>query len=959
MFTRLKDRRTVVWIFFAILFLLLGLRLVQITIVKGDEYAEKALDYRLKKHTSIARRGEIYDRNGVLLAGNGTNLYLEYLYNYMNEADFEKMCIDLFTLLESQGEKHIELPIVLKNDSFVYQSDIEKQKWIEKMNFSVYSNARKIFDQISAREGIDVELNPYSRQQLLISKGLYLPIGIFEDEDGNPEMLFLQDREKRQFLESYDLDYSTSAAEAFQVIRDYYNVSEDLTDKEASYVLTMKHYIRNLGYVKYEPIEIAPRISEKTSILISENKINFPDVSVGIKPYRYYPLKNTCSHILGYMGPISRQDEIEKYNEESGYDLKDFIGKIGIEASYEEVLHGTKGVKWYDVNSAGEVVGELDNKHDEKFKNTEAISGSDIELTIDTEFQKKVEKAVKNDIEALQTGGVFKSRFGNYKFRDKYKYARTAAVVCIDVETSEVLAMVSYPDYDVNLFTGGIKVDDWLQLQGNNKNDPLGPKPMYNLATMAAVQPGSTFKMVTSFAALKAGLDPYRRLQAKGVINMPDGSTFGCWIWNLFKGSHGSLNLMEGIAHSCNYYFYSVGSGYDYGSERSLGIDMNAEKILEAAKIFGLSEPSGVEIDELVAGVPDAETKKHIVVESLKNKITLLADENLPSHITNNRDVFDSKLNELTNFCLENSEASRTEVFYFLEELFEMEDNKKINKLTDIVKYEYMTQMGSFDSDNFNISIGQGGNRYTPVQMARYVTTIANGGYLQNLTLIKSIDGKPAPRQAFKYIDQDDYIKYLQMGMRLAAETPVCTAVFVNFPVKIAQKTGTAQREGKLSTLDEVSYIETYCDRITDVPLAEISEKADQILRERSIEIGNLYSKIDAEKDKHKIEELKKTLNTYRIDTYLDKGNAMRIAIKELSKNVITDELIDKYKDDYDDFSATVAYAPYDKPKIAVVIMIPQGGSGVNCFPLLREIIGDYLNLWYNIGWNIRKDYNE
>ncbi len=945
MFTRLKDRRTAVWIFFSILFLLLGFRLVQITIVKGDEYAEKALDYRLKKHTSIARRGEIYDRNGVLLAGNGTTLYLEYLYNYMNEEDFEKMCIVLFSLLESQGEKHIELPIVLKNGKFLYQSDIEKQKWMDKMNFSEYSNARKIFDRISAREGIDVELNPYSRQQLLISKGLYLPIGIFEDENGNPEMLFLQDREKRQFLDSYELEENTSAEDAFKVLREYYNISEDLTDKEASFVLTMKHYIRNLGYVKYEPIEIAPRISEKTSILISEHKIDFPDVSVGIKPYRYYPLKNTCSHILGYMGPISRKDEIEKYNEDTGYDLKDFIGKIGIEESFEDVLHGTKGVKWYDVNSAGEVVGELDNKHDEKFKNTEAISGSDIQLTIDTEFQQKVEQAVKNDIEALQKGGVFKSRFGNYHFKRPYKFARTAAVVCVDVETSEVLAMVSYPDYDVNLFTGGIKIDDWLQLQGNNKNDPLGPKPMYNLATMAAVQPGSTFKMVTSFAALKAGMDPYTRLLTKGVIDMPDGSTFGCWIWNLYRGAHGSQNMIEAIAHSCNYYFYSVGSGYDYGSDKSLGTDMNAEKILEAAKIFGLSEPSGVELDEIVAGVPDAETKKDFVIQSLKNKLASNSEEYFPSHIYGDRDLLEQKINELTNFCLDHSDSTRTEVYYFLEELFEMEDNDKLNNLTDIVKYDYMNQMGSFDSDNFNISIGQGGNRYTPVQMARYVTTIANGGYLQKLTLVKSIDGKPAERQGFKKIDDDGYIKYLQMGMRAAAETPSCASVFGNFPVKIAQKTGTAQREGKLSTMDEITYLETYCDKITDVPFEDISKKADQILKERSIEIGTLYSKIDAEKDEHKLEELKKELKSYNIDNYLDRGNAMRLAIKELSSKVITDEKIDKYKDDYDDFSAVVAYAPYDKPKIAVVIMIPQGGSGVYCFPLLREIIGDYLKL--------------
>ncbi len=945
MFDKIKDRRTIVWAFFSLLFLLLAFRLVQITIVEGDEYAGKALDLRLKKHTSVARRGEIFDRNGVLLAGNGTTLYVEYLYNYMDDEDFSRMCIDLFELLEAQGEKHIELPIVIKNGEFMFESDIEIEKWMKKMQFAKYSTAREIFDQISEREGIDVNLNPYSRQQLLLSKGQYLPIWISEDADGKVSMNFYQDRVKNQFLDSYDLDEDISAKEAFKTIREYYHIDENLNDKEASYVMTMKHYIRNLGFVKYEPIEISPRISEKTSILISEQKIKFPDVKVGIKPYRYYPLKNTCSHILGYMGPISRKTELEKYNEESGYSLQDYIGKIGIEASFEEVLHGTRGVKWYDVNSSGEVVGELDDKYDEKFKNSEPISGSNIELTIDSEFQKKVEKSIKKYIKALQSGGIYESRFGNYQFKERHKYARTLAVVCVDVETSEVLAMASYPDYDVNMFTDGISVDDWLRLQGNNKNDPLGPKPMYNLATMAAVQPGSTFKMVTSFAALEAGLDPYKRLATNGVIRMPDGSTFGCWIWNMFRGSHGSQNMIEAIANSCNYYFYSVGSAYDYGSDRPLSIDMNAEKIIESAKKFGLSEASGVELDEVVAGVPDPETKKDFVIKTLRKNVIAMADDIFPNKIKDDRNLLNSKVDELVQFCLENSEADRSEVYYFLRDTFEIEDNDILNKLTDTVKYDYMRQMGSFNSDVFNISIGQGGNMYTPVQMARYVTTIANGGYLQKLTLIKSVDGEPYSRQAFVDMDPKGKIKYLQEGMRAAAQTRTNGRFFNSFPVSVAVKTGTAEREGKLSTMDEVTYIKKYCELITKTPYKEIEKKADEILRERSIEIGELYNQIDEEGDEYKLEELKRELQSYNIHNYLDRGNCMRYAIKELSDKVISDEDIDQYKDDYDSFSAVIGYAPFDKPKIAIAIMVPQGGSGLDCFPLFKDIVGDYLGL--------------
>lgn len=403
--------------------------------------------------------------------------------------------------------------------------------------------------------------------------------------------------------------------------------------------------------------------------------------------------------------------------------------------------------------------------------------------------------------------------------------------------------------------------------------------------------------------------------------------------------------MIEAIANSCNYYFYSVGSGYDYGGERSLGIDMNSEKIIEAAKTFGLYEPSGIEIGEFVADEANPEAKKQFVVQSLKNYLFSVADEFFPSDIRNDRTVLESKINELIKFCLEDSEASRKEVFEFLEETFEIRNYEKLNKLTDAVKFDYMRQMGSFDGDVFNLAIGQGSNRYTPVQMARYVTTIANGGYLQKLTLIKSIDGKPTVREPFVDIDPNNYIPILQKGMYQASKTASSQSYLANFPVEIAMKTGTAQREGKLSTMDEVTYLKTYAGRITGTPFEEIEKRADEILKERSVEIGNLYNKIENEKNEAKLLDLKNELSTYSIDNYLDKGNALRIAIKEMSDRVITDDEIDRFKDNYDEFSAIVAYAPYEKPKIAVVIMVPQAGSGANSIPLLKEILGEYLGL--------------
>lgn len=945
MLNKLRDRKTLIFIFFTFLFIVMIFRLAQITLVEGETYKKIALDMRLKKVTQIARRGEIFDRNGVLLAGNGTTLYLDYLYNYMEKKPFEKMCIDLFTLLEEQGEEHIEFPILIKDGEFIFRSDNEKNLWLKKIKFHDNASAREVFDAYSQREGFALELDPYSRQQLLISKGLYLPIGI-SDKDGVTKIEFSHDYEKERFLDSYDLDENISPKEAFKYLRDFFGISEELSDNDAYYVLIMKHYIKNLGFRKYETIEICNRISEKTSILITERKADFPDLSIGIKPFRYYPLKNTCSHILGYMGPISTQSEIEKYTEEKGYDHRDLIGKIGIEASYEEILHGKRGVSWLDADSSGEVVGEVKDKYlDERFKNKKPESGLDIQLTIDSAFQKRIEGYVKTHLHKLQNNEPYNTKYSNTRFDKAYPFARTAAVVAVEVESSEVLAMVSYPDYDVNLFTGGISAEDWMSLQPDNKNDPLGPKPMYNIATMTAVQPGSTFKMITSFAALTQGLDPYRLINAKGVITMSDGVPFGCWIWNTSRGSHGPINMIEAIAQSCNYYFYCVGSGYDYGSDSPLEVDMDANKIVEAAKTFGLGESSGVEIDELIMGVPDAETTKHIIIEALEEEILELSEKYFPKKIIDNKNLLDERVNKLIEFGVNTPDAPRYEVFDFLKANFEIDDYDKLNELTDLVKYSYFNQMGSFDSDAFNLAIGQGRNEYTPAQIARYLTTIANGGYLQKLTLIKNINGEPARRDPFVSIDPKGYVKYLQQGMRAAVTDSSYRYDFNNFPIEIALKTGTAEREGKLSTLDEISYIEEYANQITDTPLDEIKKEADKILQERSIVIGNLYTAIDSEKDEHKLIQLKSELSKYKIDTYLDRGNAMREAIKKLSSGIVTDSDIDKFKRDFDNFSWLVAYAPYDKPKIALVIFVPQGGSGLQCFPLAKEILADYFGL--------------
>ena len=261
-----------------------------------------------------------------------------------------------------------------------------------------------------------------------------------------------------------------------------------------------------------------------------------------------------AAHLLGYMGKIS-ENQKKQYVEELGYNSNDLVGQDGVESVFESTLKGIDGTKSVQVNALGELVDDISNVEPEK--------GKDIYLTIDMELQKTAEAALKQTLEQIQIGGTFVGEYGSYRFRDSYRNANVGAVVALEVETGDVLAMASYPDYDPNLFATGISKENWDSLQSKNPRDPLAPVPLYNVAARTAVQPGSIFKMVTATAALESGLDPDRKLYDGGYVQVGNRK-YACLIWNARKGSHGSVDLAKALEVSCNYYFYDIATGKDF-----------------------------------------------------------------------------------------------------------------------------------------------------------------------------------------------------------------------------------------------------------------------------------------------------------------------------------------------------------------------------------------------------------
>lgn len=941
MLERLNDRRFWVWAIFSFIFVLLGFRLAQLTIVEGEKYAERALDTRLKKVVQVAKRGEIKDRNGVLLAGNKTAYSVDFMYNQQLTEEQHRMIVSLFQLLEANGEEHIGLPIIMTDKGFAFEADIQKKQWLEDNGFEQKISASRVFEIYKEQEQIPADLDKLAAQQILLLKGIYLPIRV-------KEMMFTYDFNRKNFLEYYDVPLNATAEQAFKAVCDFYEIDAKFTQKEAYAIAIMRHAIREKGYLKYEPITVADNVSKETAVQIQEQGMLYPNITVEIKPLRYYPQGQLASHVLGYLGKIASAQELEKFNTAAGYLRTDLIGKVGIEGRFETDLKGDNGEKWIEVNASGRFVREVgDSVTDPRFANTSPEAGKEIVLTLDIELQKAVRDYLIRTLKAIQTGGTYESPFGNTVYADKYENANTGAVVVVDVQSGEVLSMVSYPDYDVNLFSQGISTEDWRALNVNTRN-PLAPRPLYNIATSTAVQPGSTFKMITGFAALQAGLDPYARYRDAGYIETKDGRTFGCWLWNKSRGAHGLVNLMEAIEVSCNYYFYSVGNGFDYSRGAKLPFSMNADKIIEAARRFGLDEASGVEIGETVVGVPDAKHKQRTLLSMLRYKLKSIGPDYFPQSLRDDEEAYNALMDAIIEMGVKTPDMSRNALIRYLQNEGGIEDETKASNLADIIKYSYFTQMNWYEGDTFNLAIGQGGHAYTPVQMAKYITAIANGGFLYDLTLVKSIDGEPTDREPYQKIDEKNYMSYLKEGMRLVAAGPrgSVKSQFKGFPITVGAKTGTAEKEGKLPPEDEEAYLLQYLRRIAPrVSQNDLELETARVLKERTELIASLYETLNSTDDEAIKQSTQKQISHLTGANYLNRGYAMRDALKRLGGKSLTDEIIDQFKADYDNFTWFVSFAPYDKPEIAVAILIPQGGKGGNGAAIAKDIYGKYFGL--------------
>lgn len=306
------------------------------------------------------------------------------------------------------------------------------------------------------------------------------------------------------------------------------------------------------GISSYKPIVLKSDIGRDALAAIEVHKFDLPGVEVNVKPLRNYINKKCAAHLIGYLSQIST-DELKspKYQ---GYSRGDFIGKFGVEKTFEQFLNGRPGGRQVEVNANGQVVRIL--------KMVDAQPGHNIYLTIVEDVQKKAEELLGD---------------------------RAGAVVAMEPRTGGILAMASSPAFDQNIFVSGMSHEEWDSLNSN----PF--RPMTNKAIQGEYPPASTYKIVTAIAGLEEGvINENTEFYCPGHYRFGD-RVFHCWK----RGGHGYVNVVKALAQSCDVFFYQVGE--------KLGVD----RLAFYAKACGLGSSTGICLDHESPGlIPTAAWKK-------------------------------------------------------------------------------------------------------------------------------------------------------------------------------------------------------------------------------------------------------------------------------------------------------------------------------------------------------------
>lgn len=436
----------------------------------------------------------------------------------------------------------------------------------------------------------------------------------------NPIEFTMTENEIKNWLKNNNLEETLTAEETIKKYKEKYEIENDNIE-EIRKIIAVRYGIEKKGYSSMSAYVISDNISKESVAIFEEQNLKFPGIDIETSPIRTYLKGSLASHIIGYIGSINE----EEYKNNEGYSMNDYIGKTGVEYVFEKYLRGQNGIKQTDMS--------IDGTKTAEYVTNEAIQGEDIILTIDANLQETAENSLKNNLEKIRNG-----EYG------EAINVEAGAVVVLDVKTGEVLASVSYPDFEPELFIDGISLNKWNEYTNESVS------ALINRTIQSAYAPGSIFKMVSAIAGLETGaINSTETIYDTGIFDAGGGYHPRCWIYTTAGRGHGALNVSGAIKNSCNYFFYELIT--------RMGIDA----LEKYANYFGLGQKTNIELPGEISGT--------------------------------------------------------------------LAGKKLYEKLGE--KWYY--------GNSLSAAIGQAENNFTPMQIARYIAMLANGGKKVDVTILKDI----------------------------------------------------------------------------------------------------------------------------------------------------------------------------------------------------------------------------
>lgn len=499
------------------------------------------------------------------------------------------------------------------------------------------------------------------------------------------ESFVVSEKEIKTWKSNNGISENATANEVMNHFVDKYSIDNYYTSSQKRTIIGVRYEMERTAFSPNNPYTVASDVSQSVVTAIREKNDIFGGVVVSVVPVREYAQGTVAAHILGRVGKIYK----EEYDQLKGknYSMNDVIGKQGIEKYFEDYLRGVDGVSGVEQS--------IDGRRVHIVESVEPVAGNNVMLTIDSDLQAAAEQALADAIVRVRELSVDEPDNAGSD-------ATSGALVAIDVNTGEILAIASYPTFNPATFN-----DDYNRLYADKD------LPMFNRAIGGAYEPGSTFKMVTSIAALEEGIiGPADTIEDLGVYKFYKDYTPACWIYRSKEETHGHQNVTQALENSCNYYFYDVG--------RRAGIDV----INKYASAFGLGENTGIELRN----------------EENKGMLTSPADREARGKTWN-------------------------------------------------------------PGDTLQVAIGQSDNMFTPLQLATYIATLANGGTRYEAHLVKNIrnpgTGEIVYEAQPKIVNNLDIapenLQAVLNGMRNVTELGTASDVFVDFEIAVGGKTGTAE----------------------------------------------------------------------------------------------------------------------------------------------------------------------